>query len=132
MKKLAQSKTFTPNTNLWLAVKMDIEAKIITGEYAAGTKIPTIVELIEQYGIGKTTAQKIITALDDEGVIVKKVGIGCFVKPFVKERLYEQHEQILKTQISNIVAEAALLQLSESHITELLKEEWEKKSSPVI
>jgi len=136
MRKKGQDKSFSPNANLWLFVKRDIEAKIITGEYEAGQKIPTIVELVEQYNIGKTTAQKIINALYDEGTIVKKVGIGCFVKPFVKEKLLEQHGKELKQQAVNIVEEACLLGFNKEYVMKLIDEMWDtisrrKKSPPV-
>lgn len=121
-----QNEPFTPSANIWLAVKRDIEAKIITGEYAVGAKIPTIVELVEQYSIGKTTAQKIINALYDEGTIVKKVGIGCFVKPFVKERLLEQHEKELERQIENAIAEAVLIGFDKEYVIKLIDETWKK------
>lgn len=124
MKK--QNETFTPSTNLWLVVKRDIEAKIITGEYAVGKKIPTIVELVEQYNIGKTTAQKIINALYDEGTIVKKVGIGCFVKPFVKERLLEQYEKELEKQVKNVIEEAFLIGLDKEYVIKMIDETWDK------
>lgn len=126
MKKKRQNEPFTPSANIWLVVKRDIEAKIITGEYAVGTKIPTIVELVEQYNIGKTTAQKIINALYDEGTIIKKVGIGCFVKPFVKERLLEQHEKELEKQIKNAIAEAVLLGFDKEYVIKLIDETWKK------
>ena len=97
--------------NLWEKVKSDIEVKIIKGEYAVGYKIPTIVELQIEYGIGKTTAQKIVSELYKEGTIVKKVGVGCFVKPFVKERLLEKHKVQLEIMTKELVKEAQLLNL---------------------
>jgi len=136
MKKKRQNTPFSPNENLWLAVKRDIEAKIITGEYEVGGKIPTIVELVDKYGIGKTTAQKIINALYDEGIIIKKVKLGCFVKPFVKERIYEQHEKELEVQIGGVIREALLLGLDRECILKLVDKVWDstnsEKKSPTV
>ena len=115
-----QNKSFSPKSNLWLSVKSDIELKIITGEYAVGDKIPTIVELIEKYGIGKTTAQKVINDLYSEGVIVKKVGVGCFVKPFVKEKLFATHEEELKTLIDKAVDYALQLGVDRKRIIDIV------------
>jgi len=129
MKIKRQNIPFSPNENLWLAVKRDIETKIITGEYEVGGKIPTIVELVDKYGIGKTTAQKIINALHDEGIIIKKVKLGCFVKPFVKERIYEKHENELETQIGGVVREALLLGLDKDCVLKLIDKVWDSTSS---
>lgn len=129
--KEAQDKSFSPNNNIWLAVKSDIEAKIITGKYAVGHKIPTIVELMEQYNIGKTTAQKIINALYNDGIIVKKVGIGCFVKPFVKERLFEHHERDLEDRAKSTIEEACLLGHDKQHVIKLIDEKWDAISEAI-
>lgn len=124
---------FSPNANLWLSVKKDIEARIITGEYAAGSKIPTIVELVAQYKIGKTTAQKIINALYDEEIIFKRVGIGCFVRPYVREKLAERHKAELELHINSAVEEAFLLGFDREYVRMLVDEVWKsfsKKESP--
>lgn len=120
---------FGQNT-VWLDVKWDIETKIISGEYIAGSKIPTIVELIEKYNIGKSTAQKIITALYNEGIIVKKVGIGCFVKPFIRQKLLEQHEKILQEQATNIIKEALILGLNKEYVDKVIEEKWNEIVNP--
>lgn len=113
--------------SLWQKVKNDIEVKIVTGEYAVGHKIPTIVELQAEYNIGKTTAQKIINELFKEGTIVKKVGVGCFVKPFVKERLMEQHKAQLETMVQELVDEAKLLNLDNETVLSVFSKIWSEK-----
>ncbi len=123
-----QNELFSLSTNLWLIVKRDIETKIITGEYEAGKKIPTIVELVEQYHIGKTTAQKVINALNDEGTIIKKVGIGCFVKPFVKEKLLAQHKKEIEKKIENFVIESLFLGISKEYVTQLIDKVWNSET----
>ena len=126
MTKQKCNDSFSPNKNLWLSVKKDIEAKIITGEYAVGSKIPTIVEFGEQYNIGKTTVQKVITALYDEGTIVKRVGSGCFVKPFVREKLLKRHKHEFEMYISRALDEAFLLGLDEDYVRNLIDEKWKQ------
>jgi GntR family transcriptional regulator len=41
--------------------------------------IPSIVSLHQEYGIAKTTARKVITALRDEGLVTTTPGWGSFV-----------------------------------------------------
>lgn len=124
MKKNEQSEAYTTNTGLAIMVKRDIENKIISGEYVAGAKIPTIVELVDQYSIGKTTAQKVINTLYQDGIIVKKVGIGCFVKPFVRERLLEQHKREIEEKITDAVNEAFSLGFEEEYIIAFVENVW--------
>ena len=122
---MVKNKAFSPNVNLWLDVKKDIESKIVTEEYTAGSKIPTIVELCEQYNIGKTTAQKVINTLYDEGIIVKKVGIGCFVKPYIKEKLLERHRYEFEQYIKGAVDEAFLLGFDREYVMKLIEQTWD-------
>ncbi len=124
MSSKREEEYLNPGTNIWYRVKRDIELKIITGEYATGERIPTIVELMEQYHIGKATAQKVINVLYDEGVIIKKVGMGCFVKPFVKEMLFAKHKNQLAGQIMSAVEEASLMGLDKNYVVKIMDETW--------
>lgn len=124
MSSKREEEYLNPGTNIWYRVKRDIELKIITGEYATGERIPTIVKLMEQYQIGKATAQKVINSLYDEGVIIKKVGMGCFVKPFVKEMLLAKHKNQLAGQIMSAVEEASLMGLDKNYVVKIMDETW--------
>ena len=108
-----------------IEVKRDIELKIITGQYIAGEKIPTIVELVEQYNIGKTTAQKVINDLHNEGIIVKKVGVGCFVKPFIREKLLFRHKKALEEELLQVAEAAILLGIDRKNIHELMEQAFD-------
>lgn len=128
MTKKDMEEQFSPHVNLWLAVKRDIEAKIIAGEYPVGSKIPTIVELGEQYNIGKTTVQKVINALDEEGIIIKKMGVGCFVKPYVRKNLLDRHKKEFVQLVTEVVETANLLGLEKAYVASLVEQEWEAAS----
>lgn len=105
---------------LWETVKFDIEARIIKGEYKAGDKLPSITELSEQYDIGKTTAQKIIGAFCDEEIAIKRVGVGCFVKPYIKDKLLAKHKQRLQAYIISLSQEAELLGIENEQLIEMI------------
>lgn len=113
--------------SLWLTVKKDIETKIMIGEYVVGAKIPTIVELAEHYNIGKTTAHKVINSLYDEGVIMKQVGKGCFVKPFVREKLLRKHKEEFEACINDTIAEALLLGLEKEYVLKVISDKLNEK-----
>ncbi|WP_346904338.1 GntR family transcriptional regulator, partial [Faecalicatena contorta] len=48
---------------LFEKVKDDISARIKSGEYPAGSKIPTEVELIKQYDVSRITIRRAIEEL---------------------------------------------------------------------
>lgn len=106
------------------AVQTNLEFKIITGELAPGDKFPPIRDLAEIYNIGTSTAQKIVNNLNADDIIVKKRGIGFFVKPFVKGKLIEKHVSECKRMFKKAIDYAVVLELdSEAIVAELLQEE---------
>jgi DNA-binding GntR family transcriptional regulator len=53
--------------------------KIESGELLPGEQMPTLVKISEEYGISRTTAQKVISALAEAGFVEIKPRWGTFV-----------------------------------------------------
>lgn len=60
-------------------IRTDIEAKILSGEWGPGHRIPFEHELTEQYGCSRMTVSKAITALAEAGLIERRRRAGSFV-----------------------------------------------------
>jgi len=112
----------TSNADLWLGVKRDIENKIIAGEFTSGDKLPTIAEFGEFYGVGRSTIQKVIKALSDEGVIMTRIALGCYVVPYVKEKLLERRKNEFAETVCDMAKEAAVLGVQKQDIMNILEE----------
>ena len=110
---------------LWLAVKNDIELEILKGTYRAGERIPTLVELVEKYGIGRVTAQKVINSLADDGIIVKQVSQGCFVKPYVKDKIFEKRKKRLQLQLEAQAHEAQALGFAKEQFLQIASDVYD-------
>ena len=95
--------------NIWQEVKADIEYKIITGEYAAGERIPPIRKISKDYNIGQSTAQKVLNTLYQEGIIESKRGVGFFVSPYIKEKLIEERRKNLEKLVAKAAEEAGII-----------------------
>ena len=93
----------------WIAIKQDIELKIICGEYVAGERIPPIRKIAEIYNIGTSTAAKTLETLSSEGTLYKKRGVGYFVKPYVKENLCKEHKKNLEKILLNALTYADII-----------------------
>lgn len=52
---------------------------IKAGELKPGDRVPSVARLMQEYGIARTTAGKVLSYLRDEGWIVIRVGWGSFV-----------------------------------------------------
>lgn len=77
MRKLSE-KSLTP---LYQQVMDDVLAKIESGEYESGSKIPSEGELSEQYSVSRITVRRAIEELSRDGYLTKKQGKGTFVNP---------------------------------------------------
>lgn len=128
---MGEKKSSATKHQKWYEVKRDIECKIIKGTYTAGSQIITLEEMKHEYGIGRTTAQKVIEALDEEGTIIRKAGVGCFVRPFVREKLLKEQQGKLKSSVVLVVTQAKDIGLGDAEIIALVTEtmdEFENKN----
>ncbi|AOP51701.1 GntR family transcriptional regulator [Streptomyces lydicus] len=56
-----------------------IRERIADGTYPPGTRVPSVVEMLEEFGIATTTGQKVHRGLRAEGLIYTEPGMGSFV-----------------------------------------------------
>jgi DNA-binding GntR family transcriptional regulator len=63
----------------WRQVAAAIEARIASGEYPVGARVPSVVELSNEFDIAASTAQKALAHLKAEGLVRAEVGLGSFV-----------------------------------------------------
>lgn len=60
-------------------------AKIRSGEYSPGTRIPSEHQLAAAYGIGRPTARQATDLLVRKRILVRRRGSGTYVQPAAKE-----------------------------------------------
>jgi GntR family transcriptional regulator len=65
-----------------------IRERIVNGDWAPGTIIPSERELCERYGISRMTARQSITDLVNEGLLYREQGKGTYVgRPKISQQL---------------------------------------------
>ncbi len=52
---------------------------ILTQEFAPGTRIDSITEIMKKHGVSRETAKLVLKKLSAEGLIIQKAGKGSFV-----------------------------------------------------
>lgn len=57
-----------------------LRAQIEAGQLAAGDRLPSIVTLVQTYGVAHLTANKALRLLADEGLAELSPGMGYYVK----------------------------------------------------
>lgn len=71
------SKNFTP---IYLQIGEDIKAQILSGKYSEGDRLPSESELIGTYNVTRTTVQKALAVLVNDGLIERIHGKGTYVR----------------------------------------------------
>jgi GntR family transcriptional regulator len=73
--------TLRPDAPLPLSQQLAalLRAQIESGERPPGSRLPTIMQLADQYGIATATVVKALRILKREGLVVGSTGHGTFV-----------------------------------------------------
>lgn len=58
-----------------------LKNKIMYGDIPARCPLPSTDILIKEFGVGRSTIQRAITALEKDGLIERRAGSGCYVLP---------------------------------------------------
>lgn len=65
---------------LYFQAENYVREKILTGEWAIGTQIPTEIQLMEMFRISRQTLRHAISDLVNEGLLERRQGQGTFVR----------------------------------------------------
>ncbi len=62
-------------------IRQSIERRILSGEWALGARIPDEAKLAEEYGCARTTVNRALRALAENGMVIRKRKGGTRVNP---------------------------------------------------
>ena len=68
-----------PAPALYKTIYENIKARILTGELAENSRLPTEAELMTQYGVSRITAKRALDELQNDGLIRRQRGSGSYV-----------------------------------------------------
>jgi DNA-binding transcriptional regulator YhcF (GntR family) len=68
-----------PDVPRWRQVAEVVRERIADGTYPPRTRVPSVMQLVHEFGIAQATAQKVHQGLRDEGLIYTEPGLGSFV-----------------------------------------------------
>src|SRR5512142_874888 len=71
----------TDQRPLYVQASEAYRALLRSGKYAPGDRLPTEIELSQQWGISRPTLREALRLLEEEGSIVRRHGVGTFVAP---------------------------------------------------
>ncbi|KIZ47665.1 MULTISPECIES: histidine utilization repressor [Rhodopseudomonas] len=75
---------------LYQRIRCDLEAKITSGDWPPGHRVPFEHELMETYSCSRMTVNKVISALAEAGLVVRRRRAGSFVsRPRVQSAILQ-------------------------------------------
>nr|WP_255726536.1 FadR/GntR family transcriptional regulator [Sporosarcina sp. ACRSM] len=72
-------------------VAEEIENLIEKGTFQAGEKLPSVRELCELFGVGRSAVRDALTTLSGKGIVYVKQGEGTYICEFDSSKLFNQH-----------------------------------------
>lgn len=97
-----------------------VENQILDGLLKTDDQSPSTNEFANAYGINPATARKGLNILVDEGVLIKKRGMGMFVTKDAKEIIKEKRKkEYLENILPDLINNLKLLEISKE---DLIKE----------
>ena len=89
-----QRRLKTNKTPLHLQARRHLLNLIENGTFHAGEQLPSEIDLAAQFGISRPTLREALLNLEQEGVIVRRHGVGTFVAPGYGSRLESGLERL--------------------------------------
>lgn len=78
---------FQPDIPRWRQVAAVIRSRIEDGTYPPRGRVPSVQQLVEEFGVATATAAKVNVGLKKEGLVYTEIGMGSFVTPDAPEIL---------------------------------------------
>lgn len=72
-------KLLNENLPIYMQIMDKIRAAIVSGELAAGSKVASVRELAEEFGVNPNTMQRALAELEREGLLISERTTGRFV-----------------------------------------------------
>lgn len=103
-------------------IVFQVKGAVARGEARAGDKLPSVRELAREISVNPNTVVRSYQALEQEGVIIRKQGAGCFIKDSASTLSDEARNQQLLSLINRAVTEAFHLGFTKSEIKQAMTE----------
>ena len=91
---------FRKQKPIYLQIADRLMEQILSGEYAAEDRVPSVRDVAEAMGVNPNTVMRTFEFLQGEEIIYNRRGVGYFVSPDAKQRiLAEQRREFLEEEL---------------------------------
>lgn len=119
---------FDDRSPIYQQIAERIKEEILGGALAAGDQVMSTNQYAAFYRINPATAARAFRQLTDEGVLVKRRGIGMFVSHDAPEKLRSQRrERFFTDLVDPMLAQAGLLGIPVAEVIGYLRQTEERQ-----
>ena len=112
---------------IYLQIKNQIKAQIISGELKVGEQLPSIRFLAKELRVSMLTAKRAFDELELDGFINSVQGKGNFVAAKNKELIREEYLKRIESKLQDIIELSAIAGVSNNELLEMLNSYMEGK-----
>lgn len=112
---------------IYLQIKNQIKAQIISGELKVGEQLPSIRFLAKELRVSMITAKRAFDELELDGFINSVQGKGNFVATQNKELIREEYLKRIESKLQEVVELSEIAGLSNDELVQMLKSYVEGK-----
>lgn len=108
---------FQNGKSIFLQIADTITDKVVSGEFSAGEKIPSVRELASEMGVNPNTIMRTYNELQAMSIIENQRGIGYFVNPKAQKIILEgKKEEFFNKILPEFLKQAELLGITSSDL----------------
>ena len=108
---------FNSNKSIYLQICDEICERILSGDLAPDSRIPSVREYGAEIGVNPNTVMRSYEKLTNEAIIYNRRGIGYFISPDARETVMKaQRQEFLENELPLILKRMKLLGLEPKDI----------------
>lgn len=108
---------FQNGKSIFLQIADTITDKVVSGEFPAGEKIPSVRELASEMGVNPNTIMRTYSELQAMSIIDNQRGIGYFVNPEAQKIILQgKKEEFFSKILPEFLRQAALLGITSGEL----------------
>ncbi|NLZ46855.1 MAG: GntR family transcriptional regulator [Clostridiales bacterium] len=113
---------FTNDRPVYLQIEEEIQLRIVTGIYAAGSRLPSVRDLAEEAQVNPNTMQKALQELERDELIISQRTTGKFVTDN-QNKIVSVRKSIAKSLIDEFVLKMKKLGITKIDTIALINED---------
>lgn len=119
------------NKAIYLQIADDICDKILSGEFAAGKRIPSVREYAAQVEVNVNTVMRSYEHLAAAGIIFNKRGLGFFCEPYARDKAADmRRSELMGGSLNAMFRQLATLGITPSQLGDMYTDYINDKKQP--